>query len=305
MAEINWWDGSPPNPNMFEEIKGTIDYDPWLDNPSSPLNGSGKGINSIFVSGNSNTFNKILIDIAKNDIASVWRSLKIKLNDSLSIFGIHLLKIIERSSELSDSAKSVMQQISSGSNHAEEIRDYAKLSLINKRGNSNFVTQLNQTANSIWNKNVKGLALFKLFSHYYFSLSDKENANNVLNRMKIESLSERWIIEAERLLGSYQPGNNQNLINNSHFTGNEIIIGNYPNPFNPLTNISFSLPERSIVELTVYNILGQKVVTLKNEVMEAGSYSVQFDATQLPSGVYVYRLTSGGFTSSKKMLLIK
>jgi hypothetical protein len=81
---------------------------------------------------------------------------------------------------------------------------------------------------------------------------------------------------------------------------------NYPNPFNPSTAIQFQLDRASHVSLVVYNILGQEVATLLNDVKQAGVYRVTFDASKLASGVYFYRLaTENGLVASKKMLLIK
>lgn len=80
---------------------------------------------------------------------------------------------------------------------------------------------------------------------------------------------------------------------------------NYPNPFNPVTRIAFSIPEDAFVQLKVYNILGQEVITLINEHKQQGEHEVFFEAKNLPSGVYYYKLTSGLFTSVKKMLLIR
>lgn len=81
---------------------------------------------------------------------------------------------------------------------------------------------------------------------------------------------------------------------------------NYPNPFNPTTNIRFNLPNAADVTLTVYNVLGQKVATLlNNKKFTVGSHSVAFDARNLASGVYIYRIEAGTFSQSKKMMLIK
>jgi hypothetical protein len=80
---------------------------------------------------------------------------------------------------------------------------------------------------------------------------------------------------------------------------------NYPNPFNPTTSIRFSLPEPNQVMLKVYNMLGQEVATLLNEYMNAGTFELSFDASELPSGTYVYSISAGDYKSFKKMVLIK
>ena len=80
---------------------------------------------------------------------------------------------------------------------------------------------------------------------------------------------------------------------------------NYPNPFNPTTTIQFQLPQTGWVKLTLYNILGQEIKTLVNEVKEAGTHTVNFDASELNSGVYIYRIESGSYTRTQKMTLIK
>jgi hypothetical protein len=80
---------------------------------------------------------------------------------------------------------------------------------------------------------------------------------------------------------------------------------NYPNPFNPSTTISYDLPVRSRVKLSIYNLLGQEVATLVNGEQEPGRYNVKFDASGLPSGIYFYRLEAGKFVDVKKMILVK
>ncbi len=80
---------------------------------------------------------------------------------------------------------------------------------------------------------------------------------------------------------------------------------NYPNPFNPETIIEFSIPIASKVKLAVYNSLGQLVREILDDNLETGSYKVKFNASDLPSGVYIYRLTAGGYVFSRKMVLVK
>lgn len=80
---------------------------------------------------------------------------------------------------------------------------------------------------------------------------------------------------------------------------------NYPNPFNPATSIEFSVPEKGQVTLRVYDILGREVETLVNDVLLAGKHRALFDATRLASGTYFYRLQSGNFIDTKKMILLK
>ena len=80
---------------------------------------------------------------------------------------------------------------------------------------------------------------------------------------------------------------------------------NYPNPFNPTTTIQFQLPQAGLVKLTLYNLLGQEIKTLVNETKEAGTHTINFDASELNSGVYIYKIESGSFTQTRKMTLVK
>jgi len=80
---------------------------------------------------------------------------------------------------------------------------------------------------------------------------------------------------------------------------------NYPNPFNPSTTIEYSIPQNSLVTLKVYDVLGREVATLVNEQNEAGKHTVEFDASKLNSGVYFYKIESGNFIETKKMILVK
>lgn len=80
---------------------------------------------------------------------------------------------------------------------------------------------------------------------------------------------------------------------------------NFPNPFNPSTTISYSLPQSGHIILKVYDLLGREIITLVNEVKPSGRFEVEFDASKLPSGTYFYKLTTGTYQTIRKMLLIK
>jgi hypothetical protein len=83
------------------------------------------------------------------------------------------------------------------------------------------------------------------------------------------------------------------------------LLQNYPNPFNPATTIKYQIPELNFVTLKIYDVLGSEVVTLVNEEKLVGSYELEFNATDLPSGVYLYKLQAGSFVETKKMILLK
>ncbi|MDR3626108.1 MAG: T9SS type A sorting domain-containing protein [Ignavibacteriaceae bacterium] len=107
-------------------------------------------------------------------------------------------------------------------------------------------------------------------------------------------------------------GNGATLTNGKQIVTDYHLYQNYPNPFNPQTRITYSLKAKGLVQLNVYNILGQLVCKLVNASQEAGTYSVTFDGTNLISGIYVYELKvlspsdyTNNFTASRKLILIK
>lgn len=101
------------------------------------------------------------------------------------------------------------------------------------------------------------------------------------------------------------PGSTTDVEDNPNIPVEFNLNQNYPNPFNPATTISYALPVNGFVTLKVYDILGKEVVMLVNEEKQAGRYAVNFDASNLASGTYIYRLTAGSSTQIKKMILMK
>jgi hypothetical protein len=84
-----------------------------------------------------------------------------------------------------------------------------------------------------------------------------------------------------------------------------ILFQNYPNPFNPSTAISYSIPKTSLVTIKVYDVLGKEIATLINEEKPAGNYNINFDGSNLTSGVYFYRMQAGNFSETKKLILLR
>ncbi|MDD8016835.1 MAG: sugar-binding protein [Bacteroidota bacterium] len=139
------------------------------------------------------------------------------------------------------------------------------------------------------------------------------------------SINDRDGLSGRKAILSYSNQNNnssyQNMYNWTYtWVGNKWTVGvqkepavaktfelsqNYPNPFNPTTNIKFSIPQSGMVTLKVFDILGREVMTVLNQFQEAGSYTATLDASKLATGMYVYKLESGSFSSVKKMMLIK
>ena len=84
-----------------------------------------------------------------------------------------------------------------------------------------------------------------------------------------------------------------------------VLYQNYPNPFNPVTTIKFDIPTPGQTELIIYDILGNKIKTLVNDVKQPGRYEISWDASGVSSGVYIYQLRVNEFITSKKMILLK
>ncbi len=117
------------------------------------------------------------------------------------------------------------------------------------------------------------------------------------------------IVKANRYIADYKTGTliKQTAVkdNNGAVPKKFALYQNYPNPFNPTTNIKFDIAKTGLYKIVIYNILGQKVVTLLNRRLTPGSYKVTFNAVNLPTGVYIYRLEGETMAITKKLLLLK
>lgn len=141
----------------------------------------------------------------------------------------------------------------------------------------------------------------------YFSLDSSENSALHLNFLKPNndpSLNLDYILEVN---GTYEFNLKKNYIDLSNKSNTEKfkLYLNYPNPFNPKTKISFELPNKEKVELKIYDVLGQEIMTLVSGELDKGYHEFLFDGANLSSGIYFYRLKTDNYVESKKMLLIK
>ena len=151
----------------------------------------------------------------------------------------------------------------------------------------------------------------KIFNHGKINLAENTSHQIIPSWINLETEPLKILIDNDNdgtiddsILVDNQPTDVKDIYS-SNTPNNYSLSQNYPNPFNPTTTITFDIPKQSHVTLIVYNILGQKITTLINETKQAGTYREIFDASSLPSGVYVYRLMADEFSSTKKMLLLK
>jgi len=114
-----------------------------------------------------------------------------------------------------------------------------------------------------------------------------------------------WDIYAQQVNANGNPGIVLNAAVESNIVLDFVLLQNYPNPFNPSTSIKYSISVDGIVNLSVYNLIGEKVATLVNEEKPAGSYEAKFDAADLSSGIYFYKLQTNNFFETKKMILLR
>ncbi len=135
--------------------------------------------------------------------------------------------------------------------------------------------------------------------------NDNENAIGANHVITLFSLA--WDVQVDNVFGTM--GNHTFTTDVNDVPGATPVAyaleQNFPNPFNPSTKINYSIPTEGFVTLDVYNSIGQKVANLVSESKTAGTYTVNFDASDLTSGIYFYKISSGNFTETKKMILLK
>jgi ligand-binding sensor domain-containing protein len=154
----------------------------------------------------------------------------------------------------------------------------------------------------------EGLTKFDGSNWGTFLPSNSDLPNENVYSITIDEMGNKWIGTGNGLAVYKQGGivSVEELSSNEQQTPNRIALyQNYPNPFNPATTILYSVSKSSHVTLSISNLLGQEIARLMDSVAEPGIHEITFDATHLPSGVYIYRLQTGEYVESKKMLYLK
>lgn len=172
-----------------------------------------------------------------------------------------------------------------------------------------FISPINESTRSVFVDNL-GQVLAGAMSGLYYSSNHGSNFIDLGFEIGQDNYVSSISKQEKFFLGTYRTGLYEFTIITSIDDPIEPVIyydltQNYPNPFNPSTTISYQIPKDGIVTLKIFDILGSEVATLVNEEKVAGHYEVNFNASSLASGVYIYTLQVNGFSSSKKMLLLK
>jgi hypothetical protein len=211
--------------------------------------------------------------------------------------------------------------VSSQPELARHARALLPSGFINEGSFANAMAAYDANIRQYPNSNLERFALYGKFSHQLFNRHDTTQARALLNRLAASyPLSvEKEIAELQMssfCLSSSPSSNPTGGIAKGESAGSTTsslrsiptefaLSQNYPNPFNPSTTIRFAIPQSEHVTLKVFDMLGREVATLVNEVRIAGTYNELFNASKVSSGVYLYKLTAGNFTSVKKLAVVK
>jgi len=152
-----------------------------------------------------------------------------------------------------------------------------------------------------------GLAKFDGVNWVVYNTSNSGLPENQINAIYIDIYGNKWIGTNGRGVAVYREGGIiiVKVDDKTESTPLILLHQNYPNPFNSSTTIEFEVPQKAHVNLIIYDILGREIKTLVNKELEPGRYNLYFNASNLPSGIYLYTLKTPKFTKTNKMILIK
>lgn len=219
-----------------------------------------------------------LNDETKSDIISFFKSLPAKANSSHKLL---LSYIYIREGQINDAI----------SNNEFIIQNNPNTPLSIEAKTNNLYIELYQNQD------------FEKACMIYNEIKSQPELSTPLELDMIQSSLESYAMQNGLIFSEFEL---KKAVNNFNLKPVEYSLSsNYPNPFNPSTIINYAVKDAGLVSIKVYDILGAEVATIVNETKEAGEYAIEFNASTLPSGVYIYSMKVNGFSSSKKMLLMK
>ncbi|MCK6615819.1 MAG: T9SS type A sorting domain-containing protein [Ignavibacteriaceae bacterium] len=295
-AELNWWGSDPPNEDYFiTEDGGSIQWSHWLESGNKPVKkNGGNSVFSIFYDSDWETGKKLRfarLSVMKGDKLMASRVVRDILKDNPTLnnafSSLATLSMLDYSRVDKDSVKNLLNLAIQGSINSN-TQALSKLFLA-KIERENFNAKLDNILLSHPDIDIIDLILFKKFSYYLFG-NNTSGAGDVLTLLENSFPNSSLTVQARRLFGV--ESNPQKPVTGSAYNSSTIILSNYPNPFNPVTKIAYSLPAVSRVRLTIYDILGKEIAVLVNEEKEAGEYEVLFDGSNAASGIYFYHLST-------------
>jgi len=323
---FTWWGEDPPRPELFCVNNSKIDYSKPLNGPPAECQGSFAQL-SLPTDPEEQLLNTAAVQRGRRNYTGALHTYSsFVANRPNSRFASRALRELRQTyrdfrgwSRDSTLQQQLMNVLSATAiNHASVQVKRTALGLLaeeylSRRDWNRARTAWEQLRSTAANTPFERSSLHSLFALHAYSLHDTASARSILTILKNRFPLDHLTTLAERRYASLtrraiQPFGR--VVAPEPQMVNELpkeykLYQNYPNPFNPSTTIKFQLPDDGIVTLKVYDILGREVATLVNEVRVAGTHDVTFDASQFASGVYIYRMQSGGFTDVKRILLLK
>jgi hypothetical protein len=332
----NWWGSNPPNTSLFQVgASSYLYYNPYLT--SDPWGTSLK----IISNADDESVNKTDVKDAPLDDFEIISGIRLLVQNKIREAKDYFISYINRNPN--KRIGYVLLYYCYNDETAPELISYFKslpgnlskdfkllLSYLYLKHNASGLSKENNYTIISANPNTS-LAIRAKLNNAYIALYDENNLNqaiaifnDVMNKPElstpielqlvydaITSYAATYGIAAKNLF--YLPDFKlyEQELEKGLLVGEKVIpaqyslYSNYPNPFNPTTTIKYDLPKDGFVEIAVFDILGRRIITLVNEVKAAGSYEQVFGASILPSGVYIYKIQSGSFIDSKKMILLK
>jgi len=309
-AQKNWW-------NNDLKISGLVSYSPDTTQitinapPLSKYNGS------FMISGDDDIpmlseLDKAYQLVASNNLSEAREVCLNLINNypdySVSYNALNLLKDTYTDKEIT--AKNDVYKYMFTNNDKKDLYGMAGL-ILSDIDKDNRLKHIDAVIETYKGESIIELALFDKLVYYCFELNDKESARTISKKLDEKFPESMGAIEAHKILGDeeyYKININDKQVsqNTDNEVASELLLSdNYPNPFNPTTSISYTLPEDGKVQVKIFDVLGRELATIISGFESKGKHSIVWDGSNVSSGVYFYSITFKNQAINKKMLMIK